>query len=28
VLMWQKSAWDKYPEDIVEELLQRVHDME
>ena len=28
VLMFQKSAWDKHPEDIVEELLLRVHDGE
>jgi beta-glucosidase len=28
VLMWQKSAWDKPPEDIVEELLQQAHGME
>jgi beta-glucosidase len=28
VLMWQKSAWDKHPEDIVEELLQQAHDRE
>jgi beta-glucosidase len=28
VLMWQKSARDKHPEDIVEELLQQVHGME
>lgn len=28
VLMWQKSAWDKHPEDIVEELLQQVRNME
>jgi beta-glucosidase len=28
VLMWQKSAWDKHPEDIVEELLQQVYNME
>jgi beta-glucosidase len=28
VLMWQKSAWDKHPEDIVEELLQQAHGME
>jgi len=28
VLMFQKSAWNKHPEDIVEELLLRVHDGE
>ena len=28
VLMFQKSAWDKHPEDMVEELLQKVHGME
>jgi beta-glucosidase len=28
VLMWQKSAWDKHPEDIVEELLQQALSME
>ncbi len=28
VLMFQKNAWDKHPEDMVEELLQQVHDVE
>jgi beta-glucosidase len=28
VLMWQKSAWDKHPEDMVAELLQQAHAME
>ena len=28
VLMFQKSAWDKHPEDMVEELLQQAHGME
>jgi len=27
-LMFQKSAWDKHPEDFVEELLQQAHGME
>jgi beta-glucosidase len=27
VLMWQKSAWDKHPEDIVKELLGQAHGM-
>jgi beta-glucosidase len=27
-LLFQKDAWDKHPEDIVEELLQRVHGVE
>ena len=28
VLMFQKNAWGKHPEDMVEELLQQVHDVE
>jgi beta-glucosidase len=28
VLMWQKGAWDKHPEDMVEELLRQAHGME
>lgn len=27
-LLFQKDAWDQHPEDIVEELLHRVHDVE
>ena len=28
VLMFQKSAWARHPQDIMEELLQQVHGME
>jgi hypothetical protein len=28
VLMFQKNAWEIHPEDMVEVLLQRVHEVE